>query len=966
MEAFLKEVTGHILDNHGGRTGDICIVTPNRRAGLFFRKYFSDAISAPMWAPEVLSIEELMNKISGFAICDRLTLLFEFYQVYSSLEGENAGDVDAFFTWAPVLLRDFDDVDNALADPIELYSYLEDIRYIETWNPDGSELTPFQKNYLEFAGRLGLYHTKLASRMTGMKMAWQGLSSRKAAKLISGGGAPLPWEKVIFTGFNALTRAEESVIEGLLKEGRAEFISDSDPYYEMDPDHEAGIFIRKYRKRFNTDTKRGDGSLFSSPKNIRIYGVAKNVNQARLAGNIIRDSLGPGAGLDTAVVLANEELLIPVLNSLPAEVENINVTMGYPLSKTNMFEFFDTIFSLHLRAAWEQGDKGPKFYYRDLQRLFSHSSTMLLWDRENGGEWASELLRSLASSNMGFCGYSELVELAGEGDDKKAFPEVFYFLQQNWQKDPSGIFRVFKDITARLDVLLREKAGSQGSDIVNTPFFVDFESLYYFARIFRQMESYMERFPFIASLKTLHRLTRQAASETRLSFSGEPLKGLQVMGMLETRSLDFKNIILLSANEDILPKKRSSNSIIPYEVRKSFGLRLYREQDAIYSYHFYRLLQRAENIYLVYNTQSQDIGSNEKSRFITQLLYELPEFNPETDIKEEIIPLQPPPGQIDEGIVISKTQVIVEKLLSLSERGFSPSALATYINCPLQFYFERVLQVKEAEDVEEVVEAKTMGIVVHGVMEDLYRPFTGKVVSAADIRGMHQKLDTLLENHFRKGYKGGSTGFGKNFLLAHLTKRYIENILREEEDSIEKWAAEGRVLSILELESFLGAYMMVPSGGRELRVKIHGKADRVDRLGDVTRVIDYKTGKVQGSELSYSDWSTPFINSSKAKNFQLLCYAWLYHKNKPETPSIEPGIISTRQAAKGSQTMRHPGGKGSLGAAELELVEEELRGLLMGILDPGTPFTRTGQEDNCRYCQFTNVCRRFTAKSNLY
>ncbi len=960
MSTFLEEVTGHILNNYGDKTGDICIVTPNRRAGLFFRKYFAAAISSPMWAPEILSIEDFLNKISGLSISDRLSLLLEFYNVYRETEGDSADSVDVFFTWAPALLHDFDDVDSAMAEPGKLYSYLEDIRYIDTWNPDGSELTPFQKNYLGFVGRFGHYHRILASRMMEKKMAWQGLSSRQAARIISEGGAALPWEKIIFTGFNALTQAEESVIDSLLKQKKAEFISDSDPYYENDQAHEAGRFIRKYRNKFPGRAEKKEKSYFSSPKKIRIYGVAKNVNQARLAGNIISDTTGPNTDENTAVVLANEDLLIPVLNSLPPEQQNINVTMGYPLSKTNMFEFFDTIFNLHLRAVMPEGKKEPEFYYKDLQRLFSHSSTRLLWDKDKGGEWSRELLRQLGRSNLGFCGYTELQKLSGS----RVFPGIFSFLRENWQKDPAGIFGVFTGITARLDSLLREKAGSQGSDIVNTPFFVDFESLYYFARIFRQMENFMERFPFISTLRILHRLTRHAGAETRLSFSGEPLKGLQVMGMLETRSLDFKNIILLSVNEDILPKKKSSNSMIPYEVRKSFGLRLYHDQDAIYSYHFYRLLQRAENIYLVYNTQAQDIGSNEKSRFITQLQYELQSFSPATDIREEIIPLKPPAGQKEEGIIIPKTDDILEKLYKAAQRGFSPSALSTYINCPLQFYFERVLRIEESEDVEETMEARTIGTIVHGVMEDLYRPFAGGVIVADDIDSMSGHLGTALEKRFEQEYAGGNIAYGKNYLLSKLTRRYIENILKEEKRMLLRWAGEGRALQILGLESFLRASMTVSTAEGNKSVVIHGKADRIDMLGGVTRVIDYKTGKVEGSALSFNEWGAPFENSEKAKNFQLLCYAWLYHKNHPEAASVEPGIISTRQAGRGLQTMKFPGGKGALGPAELQNTEQELSSLISVIMDPDIPFEQCMEEKNCTYCPFTNVCNRFVSKKS--
>ncbi len=960
MQSFLEEVTDHILENYPDSTGDLCLVTPNRRAGLFFRKYFGSKISTPMWAPEVLSIEDFINKISAYTVCDPLSLLFEFYTVYRQLEKERADDIDTFFSWAPTLLRDFDDIDNALAQPEKLYAYLEDIRYIDTWNPDGSELTLFQKDYLGFIKKLRTFHTALGNHLAEKGMAWQGLSSRHTASRIASGQAELPWKKIIFTGFNALTRAEETIIQALLRKGRAEYLADTDPFYEDDTGHEAGRFIRKYREMFRLNReKRENGFFHSTTKNIRIFGVAKNVTQARLAGNLLQQTPGLSDDESTAVVLANENLLIPMLNALPANTENINVTMGYPLSKTNMFEFFDTLLKLHLRAITSDNPKKgqPAYYHKDLYRLFSHSNSSLLWDGDKGVDQTTNLLKRLSGSSQILWCFDDLAALSG---DPGNFSQAFSFLKNNWQQHTDTIFPAFIELTGRLDQLFREKAGKQGSDIVNTPFFVDFESLYYFAKIFRQMESFLARFPFLASLKTLCKLMKQAASETRLSFSGEPLKGLQVMGMLETRSLDFKNIILLSANENILPRPKSSHSFIPYEVKKSFGLRLYHEQDAIYAYHFYHLIQRSENIFLIYNTQAQDIGSSEKSRYITQLQYELKGYNPNISISEEIVSMPPPVDASSHTVSIPKTKDIMQRLEGISAKGFSPSALSRYINCPLQFYFERLARLEEAEEVEETMEARTIGTVVHGVLEDLYRGHVGQVLKTEDVDAMKQQLTRTLNQRFEKEYQGGNIRTGKNLLLYHLTQRYLENLLKAEKTAIEKALKNNQVITLLSLEESLRASLVVDNNGVPGKgVIIAGKADRIDRLGQMVRVIDYKTGKIHPYELSYQEWDIPFINSDKARNFQLLCYAWLYSQNHPGEKQIEPGIISMRNPARGSQTMKHPGGQGALGPDHLAAFEEELKKMIADILDATLPFSQCGEEKNCRFCAFSNLCRRF-------
>ncbi len=960
MEAFLDQVTRHILKKYPDETGEICIVTPNRRAGLFIRKYFAAAIDKPAWAPEILSIEDFINRISGYTVPDNIGLQFELYTVYQGLERGQAESIDSFLQWSPVLIRDFDDIDNSMADPDKLYSYLQDIRYIDTWNPDGSPLTAFQQQYLDFIKKIQVYHNKFGERLLPRNLAWQGLSSRHAANMVVEGTAELPRETTIFAGFNALTRAEETIITALLKEGKAEYLTDEDPFYTEDNEHEAGQFIRQYRKMFNLPAPDAQSGYFKhTPKNIHILGIARNVNQARLAGNLLRNEAALTGDEDTALVLANENLLIPVLNTLPADIQHINVTMGYPLSKTNMFDFFDALVQLQLNADPGSHDSqdGPAYYHKDIHRLFSHSSSSLLWDTDHGETYTSTLTQNLNASNQSFCTFDTLKSFS---PDPEGFARAFSFLQKNRQKKPEGMISDLLELTGTFDRLFREKAASQGKDIVNTPFFADFESLYSFATLLRRLEAYLQDYAFIEDLKTVQRLLKQAAAESRLSFSGEPLQGLQVMGMLETRSLDFTNVILLSANESILPKPTASHSFIPYEVKRSFGLRVYHDQDAIYAYHFYRLLQRAENIYIIYNTQSQDIGTSEKSRFITQLQYELPGYNPSIHIREEIISLPAPVNKKEETVIIEKTDDILRDLSKAAQKGFSPSALSKYINCPLQFYFERLAGLDETDAVEETLEASTIGNIVHGVLEELYKPYTGKTLTVAITDNMVNDLADTVSRLFAREYSGGNIHQGKNLLLYHMIRRYLENILLAEKSGLTQAAEKNIVVTLESLEQTLEANIQAGSTPyHNGTIHMKGKADRIDRHGGVVRIIDYKTGKVQPNELSFQEWAAPFTNSVKARNFQLLCYAWLYHKNFPDIRYIEPGIISTRNPSVGLQSMKHPGGKGILQESDLAEFEVSLQDLLKEIMDPATPFSQTGDEDRCKYCTFKVFCRRY-------
>lgn len=958
MKAFLEEVCEKVIEQYGHISGDICIITPNRRAGLFFRKYFSQKVSSPMWAPAIVSIEDFVNRLTGLQLCDHVSLMFEFYKVYKDIEGEEARSIDDFFRWAPVLLRDFDEVDAQLEDPSKLFGYLKDLKRIESWNPDGSPPTPFQQQYLEFFEKFELYHNRLKDHLLDRQLAWQGLSFRIAANNIRKEQISLPWKKIIFAGFNALNQSEETIIHSLVKQKLAEVITDSDPYYVEDPVHEAGLFIRRYRRKDGWNIGGEKPSAFSGePKNIHILGIARNVNQARLAGNLMQQKPELTPDENTAIVMANENLLIPMLYALPQDIPAVNVTMGYPLKKTNLYGFFNALFQLHLtpnRLRKTSSGGAPLFYYKDVMRLFGHQATALLWDSLQGQEYANELLRKLITSNRSFCSFEHL---EGFARDPELFRSRFGFLCQPWARQPALMTGSLLELCQALSNCFQEKARATGMNLQQSPWFLDYESLYYFSGILRRLELLMQQWHAIDSLKTFQMLFRLTVSETRIAFSGEPLEGLQIMGMLETRNLDFKNIILLSANEDLLPKGKSSSSFIPFDVKKKFGLQVHTEKDAIYAYHFYRLLQRARNIYMVYNTQKGTIGNQEKSRFITQLKMELPAFNPATRIREDIVALSPGKDNTDHTINIDKTPEILGRLQEMAARGFSPSALSSYINCPLQFYLQKVARLEEAGQVEETMEASTMGTVIHATLEALYKEYEGRVVDASCIREMKTRARGVLQLKFRDEFAGGTIDSGKNLLLSKVAQRMVENFLEREIHWLE--SNPEKVISILHLEKELEAPLEINTGGQPATVRIRGLADRIDQCGDTIRIIDYKSGKTEQSELNVSSQESIISDPDKSKTFQLLCYTWMYRQNSGNGHAIESGIFSMRNLGGGLLTVEpHP--KSGLVKEQLtEGFEEQLRSLISNIMDPETPFTQAAEPRNCRYCPFGILCNRF-------
>jgi len=963
MNSFLEKVTVHIFEKYSGSFENLCVVTPNRRAGLFLRKHFSQRIEKPIWSPTFLSIEDFANKLSGLEVVDSLNLMFQFWEVYRQKEGESANTLEEFLQWAPMLLRDFDEIDAALDDPLQLFSYLNDLKYIATWNPDGTPLTEFQKKHLAFFQKLNSWYQSFKYQLAQSNLAYQGMSFRKAARLLQE-GVQVDWfENVVFAGFNALNNAEETIMDSLTKRGVAEVIFDSDPYYEENKVHEAGLFIRKYRRKWGMQKIGDEESLFNNHKNISVLGVPGNYNQAQLVANILDQNTRIDKKERTAIVLANENLLVPVLNALPPDVDAINVTMGYPFARTNLYSFFESLMLLFItRHRIGKGDNrnGSAFYYKDLTRFLSNSCTEFLLEKVDDKKQLELVVASFAKSNRTFYTLEQLDAL--DGVDLK-FSKSLPILSESWDQNPGKIISGLSEICEKLDQSYRNYASENGLDLQQTPFFVDFEALYYFSRILKRVSLAINQSSDSGlNIETLWQVIRQTCKETRIALSGEPVQGLQVMGVLETRNLDFENVFLLSVNENTLPKSKLPSSFIPFEVRRKFGLQVHTEKDAVYAYHFYRLLQRAKNVFLIYNTQPGNMGSNEQSRFITQLQHELPIFNPQVNLISNIVSLAPNLKTKIEAIVIEKTPEVEARLFKMVERGLSPSTLNTFIKCPLKFYLEKVASISEIEEVEETLEAKTIGSIVHGVLEDLYAPHKGSVISASDVDKMMADLPQLAIKRFETDYPEGNISSGKNLLIFELAKRQLERFLAREKSFIEKINSNNQHLTILETEKKLEGHVLVEVNGKTHEVKIAGYADRIDSVGGVTRIIDYKTGNVEARELVVKNISELTTNIKYDKAFQLLAYDWLYSKSNPNCEAIQPEIFSLRNL-KDTLTVAVKDADGKDISNRAELFETKLQEVLSDILNLALPFAQTEELNNCKYCPFQAMCGRFIDNS---
>jgi CRISPR/Cas system-associated exonuclease Cas4 (RecB family) len=958
MHSFLEKTVNYLYDKYGDDISELCIVLPNRRAGLFLKTHLSANLKKTFWSPEIFATEDFVALLAELEIADSTTLLFELYETVKAVGKKEVENFDEFGKWGQILLSDLNEIDRYLVDASQLFGNLKDIKELEAWSLNTEEgLTDFQKQYLEFWKLLGEYYHDLRDRLLAKNQAYQGLAYRIVSDKVEERVEKHPWKKIIFAGFNALNKAEEEIIERLLNAGKAEILWDTDAYYLGNLNQEAGRFIRKYNEFGNFKKLKDRNIVFeenllsNEKKTITVIGAAKNVAQAKVAGSIVTQLQKTNDSLQTtALVLADENLLFPVLHSLPDNIEDINVTMGYPLKSTPVAGYFDLVFGLHENGLkLSNGKENYSFYHNDIIKLLSHPYTTIALAGVGKEYTVNKVTKLIQGRNIVFAGISMLENIFTELDCEKEW-EVLLPIFKHWLKPAEGIACVHYLIdTLKNGIVLQQTKKEEAKASL------ELEYLFAFTKIIKRIQVLMENYPeSILDLKSLRSILNQIVRSSTLPFYGEPLMGLQVMGMLETRTLDFENVILLSCNEDILPSGKSVNSFIPFELKRFFGLPTYSDKDAIFSYHFYRLLQRATTIYLLYNTESDALGSGEKSRFLTQLIYELPKVNPNVTIVEQLVNIPVVADKTGNEIIVEKTPFVFEKLKARSEYGFSPSLLNKYRNCSLSFYFNAIAGLKEADEVEETIGADTLGNVIHEVLETFYQPYVGKKIVAADIKDMKKNVEQLTVSTFEKEYSTSEISYGKNLLTIKVALKFIYNFLDAEIALISSSEKAGQPLIIKSLESDLETTLQV--GATE--VKIKGKSDRIDSLGSVVRIVDYKTGLADTNELKFEHWEDIRTESTLAKSFQLLTYAWLFQKMNPSiTENIVSGIITFRELSAGLKTVK-VNGSDKLSSEVLNEFETQLQLILTEIFDSNVPFVQTHELDNCKYCAFKGICNR--------
>lgn len=928
MKTFLEKTAQYLIDNYSENLSELCIVLPNKRAGLFLKQHISDRIDQPIWLPEIIGTEELIEQLSDVEVIDNVEQLFELYYVYKKNTPKDPETFDEFSKWGQILLHDFNEIDRYLVPTKGFFKHINEARALEVWNLGERGITDFQSQYLKFWKQLGSLYTSYREHLTSNKLAYQGLAYRIVAEELKENPSAfieqkIKWDKVLFVGFNALNKAEEVLISELKKQQKCDVLFDADEYYLNDKMQESGLFLRKMRKKdvfqpFNWITNK----FKEEQKQINIFGIPQNIGQAKYITNILNGIDDSKNYTDTAVVLADENLLIPVLQSVPETIANINVTMGYPLKNTPTNNFFE-IYFVTLVNAERFGHKGElTYHYKDLLKLLQLPFSELVFGKDN----CTAVRNQIIKHNWVFITKEKLAWI----NETLAIPLILQYTVN------STLNQALVFIEKGKQHYITSKNEAEKSTI-------ELEYLFQYAKLFNQMITLTTKHPYIENSKGFYSLYKQILSSFSIELYGEPLKGLQVLGMLETRNIDFKNVILLSTNEGTLPAGKTFNSFIPFDIKKddTYNLPTHIEKDAVYAYHFYRLIQNAENISILYNTETNEFGSGEQSRFVTQIEHELSKFE-NVSITKQLV-TYPPLNKKTVEIEVKKTDAIVAKIKQRFANGISPSALITYINCPLDFYYKYVLGVRESEEVEETIDHSTFGTYVHDSLEILYQPFVKKNITAEDLNLMLKQVSEVVTRVFSVNFSDKELTSGKNLLTLNIAQNYITTFIKNEIQFVEKL---GKPLFINSLEEELSATIEVNNA----TIKLKGKSDRIDSFGNELRIIDYKTGLVKNTELQLKHIEE-IRESNRNKAFQLMMYALMYSKShNTEHTEITSGIISFRTLSSGY--MAFGMNKSSI-ISEEELTDFEalVVQLIYEILDPNTSFQHTSDAKWCEFCE---------------
>ncbi|MFZ2338170.1 MAG: PD-(D/E)XK nuclease family protein [Bacteroidales bacterium] len=964
MVYFLERIAKHLYESTGGDIGRHCLVFPSRRAGLYFMKYYSALLEKPAWAPVTLTSNEFFGSFSDLMVADTEVLLFELYRVYLSLN-RRGESFDEFYFWGDMLLNDFDDVDKYMADARVVFRNVEDFRNIDAkfgdLDPEQAEIikqfwrnfepekqSPQKDGFITVWSILEELYSGFRKALRSSGLAYEGMIMRDVAESFGSGKMhDLKWEKVHFIGFNALNKCELTLMKQLQDQGKACFYWDYDTSYIGDGNtNSAGLFMNRNLKVFRNDMPADwqYGTLLSLPGSDvtrRVIGTASDNVQVKLIPELLGSlpALPPEEAHHTAVILVDENLIVPLLTSLPGGIGDINITMGYPLKMTGVYSLVKHILNLQRNASAEGNE--ILFSRREVIDILRHPLVADVSGNEERSISAEIQSGNLFRIPAGFLCKTRLMEaIFKKSDTPLEFSDYLINILEMVSAGGSG------DDLEDPDSLMQRKLRN--------------EFLHTVLKTIRRLEPVADSQDVTFRIDTYIRILDKILRNQSVPFTGEPLSGIQIMGFLETRALDFRNIIMLSVNEGTLPSVSTGSSFIPYSIREAFGLPVINHQESLYAYHFFRLLHRAENVTFVYNSDSSGMRTGEMSRFLTQMKYARL-ISPETVTLNFDIRTGSP-----ENSEIEKTDMHRERLLKLysgeqARSMLSPTAINTWLNCRMRFYYRYVSGLKEPDQISPEIDHAVFGQVLHRIMKEIYTVAPGKDITADYIDSLSGNtaflnglIDQTVDSIYGQDHRRPESG--NDIIIKDILLVYLRRIL-----AADRYISPFAMVGTEEEHRF---NLPVRSDGKELRIRTGGSIDRIDRVGGRLRIVDYKTGEVAAKIPSLDDLFT----DDRKKEFDgwlqtlLYCEAWL--SNNP-AEAVRPSIYRVKELkqAKADDALKIKEDKNSEWILEdyrtvRETFMAGITGVVASIFSSGEPFRMTKSLAKCNYCPYRGLCRR--------
>lgn len=928
---FIDYISDYLISNYSNCMQDVCVVVPNLRSKIHLNNSIINKIGKSSIMPQILSsvefITELVSVIKPISIIDNTTLLLHFFDVFS--KNNTDSDFDNFISWASTALKDFNELDMYMADIESTFTYISEEKAIDLWSPEKKDLTDIERNYIHFFRSLHKYHDQLRQSLLDNNIAYSGLAYRYAAENIKVIVESINWDKVVFAGFNALSKSEIEIMDCLYENDKADMLWDADKYYVENDIQEAGYFLRHNFRRWTKTVTVFDE--MSKKKEINIISSPGNIQQAMIAGSILRDNK-----LDkdkTALVLADENLLLYTLNCVPDEYNDVNITMDAPVNANSITDLYLSAINLHAKAGVKDG---IEYDQKDLKDVVNN-------------QVFRSLVKKMELNVNDYDALSGTYKIhADDLIEKCASNDLLNHLFMSWDNSTAQCLSFLYELSDKL------------RDVYNdSSYVIEYEIVESISKVLDNIKDRLCAFDYLKKFDIFAKLSSDFFRELSVSFYGETMKGLQIQGILETRLLDYENIIMMSVNDDNIPKSEKFSSFLTYTSHRWCKLPTVYEKNAIYAYHFYRLLQRAKKIFLIYDSSSSDIGAREPSRYIKQIISEMSRYSSDISINNVIFGDKTICGNKSKIEVIKDDFVV--KLIDdfFNDNNLSPSALNNYLICPLKFFYSSILHISD-NTLDNTIDSKMLGTITHGALQDLYEPYKERLLDDYfDV--IETKIEDTIENLLIKkqiDYKRG-----KNLLLHEIIMKYVCNQIKNDR--------EKKKLTILETEKKYSIAVDVTLKDRsDKSVKLKGIIDRIEDVGGEVRIMDYKTGSVDEFQLimpdDYTEWNMKPTQNSYPKIVQLLFYAMLFLRTRGNVySSVKSGLYAIRYSDNNLfEKMLVDGSKEDKDAAKITekdvdaFIENIIKPAVRDIYDTDKPFTQCEDDTACKYCLFANKCFR--------